>query len=245
MGETIVDAYRQAKRRLLLIDYDGTLIEFAATPEAVRPTPNLIKLLKDLAAQPGNTVVIISGRDQQTLERTFSDIPVSLAAEHGCFLKDANGTWLTICDTDQSWKPAIRQTMHAHALTLPGAFVEEKAVSLVWHYRQAASTVARKMARRLTTHLRSQLHDKQLRVLPGHKIIEVCSADTNKGQAATHWLQQGSWDFVLAAGDDTTDEDLFAALPPTAFTVKVGRGHSTARIHVSNPMALRALLREL
>jgi len=245
MGANIVNAYEQAKRRLLLIDYDGTLIEFAATPDAVHASAQLIELIKRLATQPGNTVVIISGRDRQTLEHTFSSVPVSLAAEHGCFLKDVNGTWLSVCDTDQSWKPAIRETMHAHALTLPGAFVEEKTVSLVWHYRQAATVTAKKMARRLATHLKSQLHNPQLRLMSGHKIIEVCSADTNKGEAAQHWLKETDWDFILAAGDDTTDEDLFTALPEDAFTVKVGRGHSAAKIRVSNPMALRALLGEL
>jgi trehalose 6-phosphate synthase/phosphatase len=240
--EDIVRAYKRARRRLLLLDYDGTLIKFAPTPDAAHPTHKLLALLDKLSREQGNTVVIISGRDRETLEHTFAGLPVSLAAEHGCFLKNHEGTWQNVCDTDQSWKLPIRQAMNAHALTLPGSFVEEKASALVWHYRQAAASAAKKAARKLSRHLAGHIQSNDLRLVPGHKIVEVRKAGTDKGQAAEHWLGRESWDFVLSAGDDTTDEDMFAAMPSTAFTIKIGRGHTIARQRLSNPAALRTLL---
>ncbi|HSX00118.1 MAG TPA: trehalose-phosphatase [Patescibacteria group bacterium] len=242
MDESITEAYRNGQRRLLLLDYDGTLIRFAPTPAAAHPNPQLLALLKDLAEQPGNTVVIISGRDQETLERTFAGVPVSLAAEHGCFLKDSLGEWRTICAIDQNWKPAIEDTMQTYVNKLSGAFIERKATSLVWHYRLADAHLGKNLAGRLTTQLARQVRGTGMRVVPGHKIVEVCTADTDKSKAALHWLDSASWDFVLAVGDDTTDEDMFAAMPDTAFTIKIGRGHTLARQRLPNPAALQRLL---
>jgi len=243
MGEHLAEAYRVGRKRLLLLDYDGTLIRFAPTPAAVRPTPALLTVLYDLATQPENTVVIISGRDQETLEHTFAGLPLSFAAEHGCFLKDSGSAWRTICDTDQSWKPGVRQVMEEYVDRLPGAFIEEKATSLVWHYRQANAAAGRKLAGRLTTQLSRQLRFTNLRVMPGHRIVETCTADTDKSKAAQYWLERASWDFILAAGDDRTDEDMFAIMPRTAFTIKIGRGHTLASLRLSSPIDLQNLLK--
>lgn len=243
MGEHIVEAYRVGKKRLLLLDYDGTLIRFAPTPAAAHPTPELLTLLYELAIQPENTVVIISGRDQETLEHTFAGLPLSFAAEHGCFLKDGDGAWRTVCDTDQSWKPAVQRIMQEYADKLPGAFIEEKATSLVWHYRQANAITGKRLAGRLTTRLLRQLRSTNLRVVPGHRIIEICTADTDKSKAAQYWLERTAWDFILTAGDDTTDEDMFAIMPSAAFTIKIGRGHTLARSRLSSPVALQNFLK--
>jgi trehalose 6-phosphate synthase/phosphatase len=234
--------YLTAERRLLLLDYDGTLVDFAARPDQVHPSPDLLALIQHLASEPGNTVVIVSGRDRGTLEAAFAWVPVALAAEHGCFLKEFSQDWETAGDIRQEWKPPIRDIMQAHAVTLPGAFVEEKTASLVWHYRQAPAQAARKAAHRLAAHLSGAARAANLQVMHGHKIVEVRVPDIDKGQAARHWLARGPWDFVLAAGDDTTDEDMFAALPPEAHSIKVGRGHTMARHRLQNPAALQQLL---
>lgn len=84
--------YDQAVRRLVLLDYDGTLVAFKARPEDAKPTPELIALLQRLADDPANHVVINSGRDHYTLEKWLGNLPVSFAAEHGAFYKE-HGVW--------------------------------------------------------------------------------------------------------------------------------------------------------
>ena len=84
-----------------------------------------------------------------------------------------------------------------------------------------------------------------LGVLDGSKVIEVKDATINKGQAAAWWLAAGGHDFILAAGDDWTDEDMFSALPETAYTIKVGRVASKARFSLNSYMDLRVLLKKL
>ena len=84
--------YNQAKQRLILLDYDGTLTALKPRPEDAKPTPELISILQQLASDPANHIVINSGRDHFILEKWFGLLPVSMAAEHGAFYKE-NGVW--------------------------------------------------------------------------------------------------------------------------------------------------------
>lgn len=85
-------SYDKAELRLILLDYDGTLIEFRQRPEDAYPDADLISLLSELIADKKNNVVISSGRDHNTLEKWFGNLDIGLAAEHGAFFKD-NGVW--------------------------------------------------------------------------------------------------------------------------------------------------------
>jgi trehalose 6-phosphate synthase/phosphatase len=99
------------------------------------------------------------------------------------------------------------------------------------------------MARELRLHLREQLAGTPLEVLPGDKVVEVRPQGIHKGLAVRDLVIQG--DRAIALGDDRTDEDLFAALPDDALTVRVGRGPSVARWRVPDVAAARELLRAL
>jgi trehalose 6-phosphate synthase/phosphatase len=85
-----------------------------------------------------------------------------------------------------------------------------------------------------------------LQVLEGHKVLEIKSAALHKGTAAARWLGPEQPGFILAIGDDQTDEDTFATLSPTAYTVKVGSApRSLARYAVASVAEVRQLLRSL
>mgnify|MGYP000279068421 CR=1 FL=1 len=79
--------YNQAKQRLILLDYDGTLASLKTRPENAKPAPELIATLQKLVSDPANHVVVNSGRDQFTLEKWLGNLPIAMAAEHGASIR--------------------------------------------------------------------------------------------------------------------------------------------------------------
>lgn len=242
----LLDAFRQARRRLLFLDYDGTLVPFALHPHLARPGDDTIDLLQGLAALPDTQVVVISGRDRDTLERWLSRLDIGLIAEHGIWLKEHSGEWEMIRPLTDGWKGQIAPVLDEYVERVPGSFVEEKDYSLVWHYRRASLEQGKAEAEELKRDLRPTARDLDLQVLQGNKVVEVKNTGVNKGLTALHWLTEvGDIDFVLAIGDDRTDEDLFEALPATAYTVKVGLEPTAARHSVRNQSDVVDLLTKL
>jgi trehalose 6-phosphate synthase/phosphatase len=142
------------------------------------------------------------------------------------------------------WKADIRRSLQQSVDAMPGSFIEEKATALVWHYRNANAQLSGREALHLIDRLSKLAAEYNIQIVPGNTIVEVREAGVDKGQAATHLLGQDNWDFVFAAGDDTTDEDMFKALP-NATTVKVGSGDTQAKNRVRNPDELLGLLEGL
>jgi trehalose 6-phosphate synthase/phosphatase len=240
-----VARWRQAGARLALLDYDGTMAPFSRDPAAAAPSPRLLRILRRLGAQPGSVVVVVSGRDAQTLDAWFAGAGVALVAEHGARLRDPEGPWTSVWAGPTGWKRAIVETMQVFADRLPGSIVEEKDVSVAWHHRGADEDLGPVRARELAGALREIKSSARLQVLSGNRVVEVRPRDATKGHAAARWIARASPDFVLAAGDDVTDEDLFAALPPSAVSIRVGLGDSQAHYNVEDPDGLLALLAEL
>lgn len=243
---TISSLYAQAHRRLFLLDYDGTLAPLAPTPQQATPTPELLALLERLSADPNNTVVIISGRDRQTLDEWLGHLPLSFAAEHGFVFKHPGDTWAPVRKTDSLWKESVRERLEQAVNAVPGSFIEEKGTALCWHYRQAKSKKAAKTAlEQLRADLPALCKQLDLRCIYGSMVVEVQPSGIDKGVAASYWLSLHNWDFILAAGDDTTDEDLFAVCPPAAITLKVGPPPTAAGQTVDSVQLFTALLHEL
>ena len=243
MQPDIFASYQQSKKRLFLLDYDGTLADLMPTPPEAKPTAELIQIVEALIKNPANTVVIISGRDHQTLDEWLGDLPLSMVAEHGMMVKHAGEGWQEPVIIDSSWKIAVKEIMQPYADAVQGSFLEDKAMSLAWHNRAALDPAKAQAAEQeLATKMQQYAEASSLRVIHGKNVIEVQAAGVDKGTAAKQWLDNQGWDFILAAGDDTTDEDLFKATPPQAFTIKVGQEESHARLHVASPQEFRQLL---
>jgi trehalose 6-phosphate synthase/phosphatase len=241
----LLKSYRKAKRRLLLLDYDGSLVSFVTKPELAKPDPELLTLLERLGNERGNLAVIVSGRDAQTLESWFGHLNLGLVAEHGALLKKPGGEWREIETLREDWKHEIRGLLQQYADRTPGAFVEEKKFSLVWHYRKANDALATFRAKELKADLRPMIADQNLEVLEGNKLVEVLNTGINKGRTVCRFLQESAWDFILSVGDDRTDEEVFAILPSSAFSLKIGPGPTSARFNLKSVEACRALLDEL
>lgn len=246
MQDDIIGAYQRAASRLFLLDYDGTLADLKPTPEEAKPTAEILDTLTQLAADNKNTVVIISGRKHQELDAWLGQLPLAFAAEHGLLYKDLGHDWRYAQDIDTTWKSTIRPLMEIYTESLPGSFIEEKTNALVWHWRNAANqTLAEASGAELLAKLQPYGKQLGLRIMPGSCIVEVQAQGVDKGKAAKRWLAHKTWDFILAAGDDTTDEDLFAALPPHALAIKIGNGNSRARLRMAKPSTLRKLIGDI
>jgi trehalose 6-phosphate synthase/phosphatase len=147
---------------------------------------------------------------------------------------------------DVDWKDRLFPILQVYADRLPGAFVEEKEFSLAWHYRAVDAEQGRAAARELTDHLLAFTANLDLQVLRGSKVIELRNPSVNKGAAVQHWLARKQFDFILAIGDDRTDEDIFTVLPESAYSLRVGGTARThARYRLRDPHTVLELLKEL
>ncbi len=241
----LVQQYRAAKQRALLLDYDGTLVPFADSPRSARPDAELLEMISALAAESGNEVAIISGRPRADLEEWFGTFPISLIAEHGMWLRHRGSDWRLLRSIGIGWKERVRPILQLYVDRLPGALLEEKEYSLAWHYRRADPEQASLRAQELVDDLSGYTRNIDVQVLEGNKVIEIRNTGVNKGMAAMEWLASQTPDFILGIGDDWTDEDMFRALPPTACSVRVGLAKTSAQYHLGNHAAVRRLLKEL
>lgn len=243
--EAIVTGFAGAARRILLLDYDGTLAPIVQRPAEAKPTPRLLDLLGRFAGDPGTMLVILSGRDRLTLDHWLGAVPCGLAAEHGAWIREARGEWRQLREQRSEWKARILPIMERYMDRLPGAFIEEKDYSLAWHFRGAHPGQAEALAGEMVDHLMSFTANIDVQVLRGKKVVEVRNAGVDKGVAALHWLAPERYDFILACGDDWTDEDIFAVLPETAFSIRVGLTSSRARFNLGDSSDVLLLLEKL
>ncbi len=243
--QELIDRYIRAKSRLILLDYDGTLIPFSDKPEKVKPDKKLKALLKNLDKKSKNDVVIISGRDKEILESWFGNIDIALIAEHGVWIKEKNKDWKLITNLSAKWKKEIRQILDFYVDKTPGSFIEEKSFSLVWHYRKADPELSSLRAAELKESLIQLTTNLNIDILEGNKVIEVKNANVNKGRAAQYWVSEKKWDFILSIGDDLTDEDVFNIIPDTQYSIKVGLGPSKALYNLKSVEDVRSFLEKL
>lgn len=243
----IIEQALRAKKRLFILDYDGTLMPIMNNPKHVYPDEPLKDLLASLTKQNNDEVLVISGRSHFDLDQWLSDLPISLVAEHGAWARrKSEKEWHNLFDAASiTWKAEVHRALKIFVEAIPGSWVEEKEYSLVWHYRRADPESADHAARDLVFHLLSAIGELPVRVVPGHRSIEIRSFHVGKGLYTRKELPLADYDFILAAGDDITDEDLFAALPVTATTIKIGIGYSRAQHRLRDHAELRSFLSEL
>ncbi len=241
----LVAAYRQAERRLIILDYDGTLVPIRARPQDAAPDPELVDLLKRLAADPRNDVVVASGRRRGMMSSWFGNMDLSLIACHGAWLKPKGQKWQLIEGLNNEWKEQLLPIFELFKDRTPGSTVEEKEYALAWHFRNAEPELAALRAGEFKAILFSVTGDLNLDVLEGKKVLEVKHVNVSKANAASLWLSRENWQFILAAGDDSNDEALFAQLPDTAYSIKIGIDIFEARAYLESSTQLRQLLNEI
>lgn len=239
----IIDTYKESKQRILFLDYDGTLAWFKKDPEDAKPDEQLYEILKRLTSDPNNTIVIISGRDKETLGRWFdADWKIHFVAEHGVWFREPGGEWHMTEQINNDWRESVEPLLEYYVDQTPRSFIEYKNFSLVWHYRKSDPDLSLQRAWELKDELRTLTSNLNLEIMDGDKVLEIKYSGINKGRAASLKLADLSFDFILAVGDDWTDEFTFEAMPEEAYTIKVGTKTTKANFYIDSVDLVREML---
>jgi trehalose 6-phosphate synthase/phosphatase len=244
--EALITKFRTSGKRLVLIDYDGTLVNYELIPDNAKLPEHMIDILVKIAGNPRTDIYIISGRSYNDLDKLLGNIPVRVIAEHGTIVKE-NGQWKIQFHNNSLWKKAIFPALNQMTDVCPGSFTEEKNFSLAWHYRNIEPEIGYECSRKLINILKDLIHSYNLRILDGKKVVEILSTETGKGRAVEKLCHQDSYDFVLSIGDDATDEEMFEYFLdcPDAYSIKVGEGKTLAKFKVNAISDVESLLKQL
>ncbi|MDP4222379.1 MAG: trehalose-phosphatase [Bacteroidota bacterium] len=244
--EELTEHAIKAGSRLILLDFDGTLVDFTTDPVTTRPSKELLELLEKLASGPQNQLIIISGRKQDEIDRLVGHLPIDILAEHGAFIRE-NSHWKTLLNCSTDWKDEVQSVMEKYKEITSGSFIEEKIYSLAWHYRKSQPGTGEANAKAMIRELDKIVSEQHIKILRGKKVVEIIGENINKGVATQYLINRNKYDFILAIGDDITDEDMFRILINNshAFTVKIGKGDTFARYRLNNNQQVMHLLKRL
>ncbi len=218
----------------LFLDFDGTLVALAETPEAIEVPSALVALLGDLHDLLGGAVAVVSGRQIDVLDRFLAPLRLPAAGEHGVQRRDAEG------HMREQQAPDLRgvlDTANELARIYEGLLVERKHAAIALHYRMAPQLEA-VCSDAMTRAIAGQ---PQLELLHGKFVFEVKPSGINKGVAIDAFLGEAPFAgrTPVFAGDDTTDESGFAIVQPRGgIAIKVGAGPSQALHRLDSPRAV-------
>ena len=222
----------------LFLDFDGTLVDLAATPEGVVVAPGLVDALAVLRDRLDGRLAIISGRPIEQIDTMLGPLILPVAGVHGMERRAADGVLHYTPVPDIS---AVQACALHLASTHPGLRVEQKRGALALHYRQAPELESLCRAEML----RAIRDCPDLLLLHGKMVIEAKPAGVTKGTAIRDFMAEAP--FIgrrpVFAGDDATDEAGFACVQEAGgLGLKIGAGPSVARHRIATPQALRAEL---
>jgi trehalose 6-phosphate phosphatase len=231
----------------LFLDVDGTLLEIAATPDAVRVEPQLRALLRSLQSHTGGAVALISGRTIDKLDELFAPIPLMAAAGmHGFERRSTTGSYHRCPVPEEAVLQIARAGLQNIASRYPGTLVEDKQFALALHWRlvpELESTLLQEMEL-IVARVRPQLQ-----LQPGKMVAELRPVTATKGEAVREFLQEapfsGRWPIYI--GDDLTDESAFECINNVggvSIAVNVQRP-TTARFSLPNVGAVHTWLASL
>ncbi|KAM0920804.1 hypothetical protein ACQ4PT_007285 [Festuca glaucescens] len=262
LPEHIHPAYCKTGNRLILLDYDGTVMPQELINKA--PSQELICILNELCSDPKNTVFLVSGRGKDELARWFAPCErLGISAEHGYFTRWSRDSPWESCKLviDFDWKDIALPVMKHYTDLTDGSSIEVKETSLVWRYEEADPDFGPCQAKELQDHLQSVLANEPVCVKSGHKIVELNPQGVGKGVAVDNLVSamgaRGNFpDFILCVGDDRSDEDMFAAtttgmkkraLAETVeiFPCTVGNKPSLAKYYLDEPADVVKMLQGL
>jgi trehalose 6-phosphate phosphatase len=211
----------------LFLDLDGTVLEFAAEPDAVVPSRRLRALLGRLPAATDGAVAFISGRPIAQLDALFAPHRFAVAGIHGLERRDADGRLTTAAppaEAIERFRALITTFVAAH----PGTLAEDKQLSLALHYRKRPDLddEVRRFCERTAAELPASLE-----ILRGNRVVEIKPSGTNKGNAIRFFMERKPFAgrTPVFVGDDVTDEDGFVVVNELGgVSVKVDTGSTAA-----------------
>ncbi|MEG2029891.1 MAG: trehalose-phosphatase [Janthinobacterium sp.] len=222
----------------VFLDFDGTLVDLAPTPDGVRVAPGVIEALALLAERHGGALAVISGRPVAQIDAMLAPLVLPVAGVHGVERRGADGQLHVAATPDVA--PVLARA-RALAAMYPGLLVERKRGAVALHYRLAPELESLCL-QEMTAAVQAC---PGVLLLHGKMVLEAKPAATDKGGAIAAFLQESPFAGrrPVFAGDDTTDEAGFAFVQQAGGQgVKVGSGPSAATLRLASPGALRAAL---
>jgi len=237
--------YQKSKKRLFILDYEGTLASYGSVSKTVLTSPQrVIETLNDLMSDERNLIYVMSGRTLEELELIFGRVPgLGLIAENGCFLRPAlTDDWIEFLDAEKTtkWKEAVKTILQYYVERVEGSWIEERHCSIIFHYEKADEADGSRLAGDCANHINDACESQRVRAVPTKDAVIIEPVDYNKSTAAEYLLReviQGDKpDFLMIAGNDRDDEVLFRwakALAdekeiPSITTVSVGNRNTVA-----------------
>ena len=242
--DKLIEKLKLSNNKLIILDYDGTLVTFKDKPELAIPDENLIGILDNLSNIKGLDVAIVSGRDKLFLENNLGELNLSIIAEHGHFLKKKKKNWTSLGNIDKVFLNEINAIFQSFCDRTPGTFTERKESGLVWHFRKTDPELASERVVEIETVLNSLLTD-QFQILNLDKAIEVTSRKFDKGSAVNELTKKKKYDHIVCIGDDITDESMFKNLNENSTTIKVGIKNTKANFYIDSPKSVVNLLNDI
>ena len=175
----LIEKYRNANSRLVLLDYDGTLVNYTPIPDTARLPEHLFDILSKLIGNPHTQVFIITGRSYHDIDKILTHLPINIIAEHGAMIRE-RGIWKNQLNDNTFWKEKIIPILNQITYVCPKSFVEEKAFSLAWHYRNAESQSGYTYSRELISILEKIIQFNDLKILDGNKVVEIMTKEVGK-----------------------------------------------------------------
>ncbi|DAZ96531.1 TPA: hypothetical protein N0F65_011208 [Lagenidium giganteum] len=235
-GLDLINAYSRSRKRLIVLDYEGTLLDEAHQRSTIAPPKPFVKrIIEGLCADKKNTVLLVSGHERGVISSWLNDKRIGVVAESGYFYRLPNDDeWQMITeDDDPSWKKVVRPIMQYFTERTPGSLIEAKESSLTWHYGETDPIFGPMQARDMQINLEDVLCNLPLEVIQGTNRVEVRLQGITKTviieeileklETPESAIQQGTKngangssqkepqlvDFVFCAGNGMEDEDIF------------------------------------
>lgn len=224
---------------LVVLDFDGTLVPIAPTPDAIQ-VPDALPARIQALQERGDAVVIVTGRPASFVMERVEGVPV--VGLHGL-------QWPG--EPLPSRSPALDPVIErgkALSARFPGLLVEDKGLAVGLHVRQVAPGQHAEALRQVRELAQTTVaDDPELNVLEGHEVVEIRPRAASKARALQRLARSHPGRRVLYVGDDTTDEEAFAALPADGLAVRVGPPSVPTRAshRVPDVPAVYALLDDL
>jgi trehalose 6-phosphate synthase/phosphatase len=243
----IVGVYEKAEKRVLFLDYDGTLVNYEKSPRRAKPDEELYHILDALSNNDQTEVVLVTGRGKEVFDEWFSSKDYTLIVEHGVWLKQPGKNWMNLQNgsLNDEWKEIVLPVVQFYTDRTPASLIEEKTHSISWHYRNTDPDQGISRAVELKEELSNLILNQELEIIEGNKVIEIKSSVFNKGKSGMEYLNTHEYSFVLAVGDDYTDEYLYEELPGSAITIKAGINKTLAKYNLESFKEVRGLLKKL
>eukprot|EP00826_Nyctotherus_ovalis_P017110 TRINITY_DN1500_c0_g1_i3.p1 TRINITY_DN1500_c0_g1~~TRINITY_DN1500_c0_g1_i3.p1 ORF type:complete len:784 (-),score=250.70 TRINITY_DN1500_c0_g1_i3:158-2509(-) len=267
VASDLKDHYVKAVNRVILLDTEGTIMPIM--PLLIdRASHKLRQLLASLCADERNTVFILSGKPKSLIDHWFGCVAkLGLAAEYGYhYRSNAEREWkVTPIHSNDSWKAKVKDIFLWYKDRTDGSYLEIKDGSIVWVYKECDPELGNWQAKELEKALKAILTEyPSITSIHGRGFVEAKLKTLEKGESAMLILDEvhkrkGNVDFVLAIGDDTSDEPMFRTInainkekqagkldkDSVLFTCTIGRKPSYARYYVNDYKEAVALLKVL